>query len=124
MAGDRCTVRERVELRVMAVRCDSAAPAAVRASMSSLRGLGWALGDAMLIASELVTSIVMHARRVHDRWLEVRVSRDFESILIAVAGCEGYAIDELGRIMIDALARRWRAEDDQIWAEVALGGNG
>jgi hypothetical protein len=139
MARERSIVRERVELLVMEVRCDTAAPAAVRASMSSLRGLGWALGDAILIASELVTSIVRQTGRASGRWLEVRVSRDFGSILIAVARprhgghrprgddrwrqvSDGHAIDELGRMVIDRPARRWGADSDRMWAQVALGG--
>src|SRR5438270_12724678 len=119
----------------MEVRCDTAAPSAVRDAMSSLRGLGWVLGDAMLIASELVTSVIRRAGvRFHDR-IEVDVSREGETIAISVSDPSGVVhtpaaariasadVDAFGMLIVDRLSRRWGTQRDggyQVWAELPL----
>ena len=58
----------RVARRVMAaeilrllVRCDRFAPGAVREALAQLPGLGWVLGDVMLVGSELMTNAVKYS---------------------------------------------------------------
>src|SRR5438309_11194284 len=58
----------------MRVRCDEFAPGAVREAMTTLSDLGWVVGDAMLVASELVTNAVRHSRCTEDDLLSVCVS--------------------------------------------------
>ena len=41
--------------------CAPSASAAVREELSRLDGLGWVIGDAMLVASELVNNAVVHS---------------------------------------------------------------
>lgn len=123
------------ELLRMAIRCDPAAPAAIRGSMSSLRGLGWALQDSILIASELVTGAVRRSDRGREDWIEVRVTRRADSITITVSGpssavacdhdgdADGLGLDEMGMVIMDQLARRWGRLADpgyKVWAEVPL----
>lgn len=120
----------------MEVRCDPAAPAAVRGSMSSLRGLGWALGDAMLVASELVTKTVRHTDCDHDHWIDVTVTRQADALRIVVQDPDyprtepgpksrgEVGLDGLALVVVEQLARRWGALNDngyRIWAEVGLG---
>jgi hypothetical protein len=126
-------ITERTKLLLQVeLRCDPAAPAAVRGSMSSLRGLGWALGDAMLVASELVTGALRRTGLRRDRWLKVRIGRDGGAIAISVDYPEPIVdgrlaranMDELGLMVVDRLTRRWGQDDDygcRLWAEVPLG---
>jgi hypothetical protein len=119
----------------MEVRCDPAAPAAVRGSMSSLRGLGWALGDAMIVASELVTKTVRHVDCPRNHWIEVEIDRTPDAIWIQVSDPQftrpgpvsrdprEVGLDGLALLIVQQLARNWGAENGdgfRIWAEVAL----
>jgi anti-sigma regulatory factor (Ser/Thr protein kinase) len=60
----------------MCVRCDEFAPVAVRQEMTRLSDLGWVLGDAMLVASELVTNAVRHSLCTEDEFLSVCITSD------------------------------------------------
>ena len=51
--------------------CAPSAPAAVREELSQLDGLGWILGDVMLVASELVNNAVVHSGCAPHQDLEV-----------------------------------------------------
>jgi hypothetical protein len=129
MSGDR------TELLRMDVRCDPAAPAAVRGAMSSLRGLGWALGDAMIVASELVTKTVRHTGCPHDHWITVAVSRTPDGLSILVtdpnftrpepeSGTPGEVeLDGLALVIVRQLASDWGAKNGdgyRIWADVPV----
>jgi hypothetical protein len=128
-------VNERTELLRMDVRCDPAAPSAIRGAMTSLRGLGWALGDAMLVASELVTLVVGRAQPSADHWIQVQVSKSTDGIMILVVDLESIGngdertreddvgLGGLGLLIVDQLARRWGTERHsgyRVWAEVPL----
>lgn len=118
----------------MCVRCDELAPAAVREKMKSLPDLGWALGDAMLVASELVTNAVVHSLCTEDEFLSVRVARDGRlRIAVVDPGASGQSAEvadrpiELGGLglkVVEQLAAAWgtdRGDDGyRVWAELEL----
>src|SRR5689334_22616059 len=60
----------------MSVRCDDLAPTVVRKELRTLPGLGRALRDALLVASELVTNAVRHSLCSEEEFLTVRITRD------------------------------------------------
>jgi serine/threonine-protein kinase RsbW len=101
----------------MSVRCDQLAPAAMREEMRRLPGLGWALGDAMLVASELVTNAVCHSLCTQDEFLGVRITRDGRlRIAVHDPGASGQSAEiadrpiELGGMglkMVEQLAATW-----------------
>jgi anti-sigma regulatory factor (Ser/Thr protein kinase) len=122
------------ELLDMCVRCDELAPAAVRENLRSLRGLNGILGDAMLVASELVTNAVVHSDCTEDEFLRVRVGRDGRlRIAVFDPGASGRSAEiadrpiELGGMglkVVEQLAATWGTErrDDgyRVWAELEL----
>lgn len=113
--------------------CDRAAASAVREAMVELDELGWVLGDAMLVATELVNNAVTHSGCDHTHTMQVQIYRDGEGIIISVrdpgcSRCADAAVSEvvevgggLGLMIVDALARRWGADRDEgyrVWAEL------
>jgi anti-sigma regulatory factor (Ser/Thr protein kinase) len=118
----------------MCVRCDEFAPAAVREEMTRLSDLGWVLGDAMLVASELVTNAVRHSLCTEDEYLSVLITRDGRlRISVLDPGRSGrdaeiadrpIELGGLGLKVVEQLATTWGAErhDDgyRVWAELDL----
>jgi anti-sigma regulatory factor (Ser/Thr protein kinase) len=118
----------------MCVRCDEFAPAAVRESLTSLSGLGWVLGDAMLVASELVTNAVRHSLCTEAEYLSVCITRDGRLRITVLdpggSGRDAEIVDRpvelggLGLKVVEQLATTWGTErrDDgyQVWAELEL----
>lgn len=118
----------------MPVRCDELAPAAVRKKMGSLPDLGCALGDAMLVASELVTNAVRHSLCTEHDLLTVRITRDGRlRISVLDPGTSGRSAEiadrpiELGGLglkVVEQIAAAWGAErrDDgyRVWADLDL----
>jgi serine/threonine-protein kinase RsbW len=101
----------------------------------AIRGLdvGWLAGDAMLVASELVTNAVIHSGCVSQDLLEVRIQLNRDRLLISVRdpGSSGGAarlredddaFGGMGLRVVEQLARRWsseRADGHRVWAELA-----
>jgi serine/threonine-protein kinase RsbW len=122
------------ELLRLCVRCDEFAPAAVREAMTSLCDLGWILGDAMLVASELVTNAVRHSLCTEDELLTVWITRDGRlRISVLDPGASGRNVEivdrpiglgGLGLKVVDQLATSWGAERREdgyaVWAELHL----
>lgn len=122
------------ELLSISVRCDEHAPRAVREALAGIPGLGWVLGDAMLVASELVTNAVLHSSCTAEDLLEVRVSRDGRLRLCVVdpggSGREATITErqaELGGMglkIVDQLADDWGSQRDRdghrVWAELRI----
>ncbi len=118
----------------MAVRCDQDAPHAVRAAVSRLPDLGWVLGDAMLVASELVTNAVRHSLCTEDDLLGVSVSRDgWLRIAVVDPGASGKSAEVvnrqiglggLGLKVVEQLAHEWGTErhenGHEVWAKLEL----
>jgi anti-sigma regulatory factor (Ser/Thr protein kinase) len=116
------------------VRCDASAPSAVRQAMTRLSDLGWPLGDAMLVASELVTNAVRHSRCTEEEFLDVRISSDGRLRISVLdpggSGRNAEIVDRpielggLGLKVVDQLASTWGTErrDDgyMVWAELEL----
>lgn len=117
------------------VPCDRGAPATVREALHQLTGVGWVLGDAMLVASELVTNAVVHSGGGPQDVLEVRVGRTDGGLRISVrdpgySGTEAAVSrnDQLGRgglglRVVEAIALRWGRERRSgyvVWAELPL----
>ena len=118
----------------MCVRCDEFAPAAVRQEMTRLSDLGWLLGDAMLVASELVTNAVRHSLCTEDEYLRVVVTRNGRlRISVLDPGRSGrdaeiaerpIELGGLGLKVLEQLAIDWGAERRdpgyRVWAELDL----
>jgi anti-sigma regulatory factor (Ser/Thr protein kinase) len=121
------------ELLRLSVRCDAFAPGVVRQAMSELSGVGWVLGDAMLVGTELVTNAVRHSMCTEDESLTVRVTRDGRvRIHVLDPGASGRSAEipdrpfgpgGLGLKVVEALAQRWGTERGEggyaVWAELA-----
>lgn len=125
MAGD---------LLRLCVRCDAHAPGVVRAALAELDEPGWALGDAMLVASELVTNAVRHSGCSEEDHLAVSVVAE-NSLRITVAdpGISGdhaatgegdVGFGGLGLRIVEQLVTAWgahtRPEGHVVWAELAV----
>jgi anti-sigma regulatory factor (Ser/Thr protein kinase) len=113
--------------------CDENAPGAVRDALDESANSDWTLGDAMLIASELVTNAVLHSGCSGADLIQVDVRRQPERLLIKVRDPglsgekvrtrDGGADGGWGLVIVDELAQRWgteRADGYCVWAEVAL----
>lgn len=119
------------------VRCDAEAPALVRAALAEREQLGWIIGDATLVASELVTNTVVHSRGSADHVLHVTVTVDADRLRICVENpgvlsgtasplqMSEFADLGVGLLIVDELVERWGAERDggyRVWAELARTG--
>jgi serine/threonine-protein kinase RsbW len=115
------------------VPCNRTAPARVRLALAEIEEVGWVLGDAILVASELVTNAVTHSGGGPSDLIEVRVSRGTEGVMISVrdpgtsgkqAEIPGRADIDMGGLglrIVDAIALRWGAERGDgycVWAEL------
>lgn len=120
-------------LMALTLPCAPSASAAVREELSHLDELGWILGDAMLVASELVNNAVIHSGCMPHHELEVRASRRDGQLTLSVrdpglsesrAGPVPPADREVGGWglqIVEALCERWGEERDhgyRVWAEI------
>jgi hypothetical protein len=62
------------------VRRDRTAASAVRGSIGGLDHLGWLAGDAMLVASELVTNVVTHMGCDPEHRIELEVTEGRDAV--------------------------------------------
>ncbi len=127
MAGD--TLR-------LSLRCDESAPRAVRDAMAALRCPGSVLGDAMLVASELVTNAVRHSGGGAGDVLQVEVQVQPERVRLTVSdpGASGNSAEPyraelpfggLGLRLVEQLSSSWGADRRPtgrhlVWAEIPL----
>ena len=102
--------------------------------MRSLPGLGWVLGDAMLVASELVTNAVRHSLCTEDELLGVLITRDGRlRISVLDPGTSGRSAEianrpvdlgGLGLKVVEELSATWgtarRNDGYQVWAELEI----
>lgn len=117
--------------------CAPTASASVREELSHIDGLGWVLGDVMLVASELVNNAVTHSGAMPHHDLQVQASRDEELLTISVrdpglsgshaspAPPTGVQVGGWGLRIVDALCECWGEERDDgylVWAQISLGG--
>jgi serine/threonine-protein kinase RsbW len=117
------------------LRCDVGAPSRVRRALGRLDQLGWRLGDAMLVATELVTNALRHSACREQDSIEVEVHQSGERVVISVRdpGKSGRVAQvrepgELGQggvglWLVDQLSRRWGDERNggyRVWAELPL----
>lgn len=121
------------ELR-LDLRCDDRAPASAREAIRKLRGVGRIVGDAVLVASELVSNAVLHSGCGRSDRLTVHVAVGRERLLISVldpgrscgAARPRPSADHLGGLglgLVAQLATRWgsdRTDGHRVWAELAL----
>jgi anti-sigma regulatory factor (Ser/Thr protein kinase) len=125
------------ELARITTRCDRFAPAFVRAALGQLPDLGWVLGDAMLVASELVSNAVRHSRCADGELLTVCLTRTGNQLRIAVRDPgrsartatlslrpDGDGDGGLGLVVVEQLTARWGAERCDagygVWAELQM----
>lgn len=117
------------------VPCDSLAPVVVRRHLAQLPDLGWSLGDAMLVATELVTNAVRHSMCSEQDVLVVSVSTEGGQVRISVrdpgtSGGTARISEEndwaggLGLKIVERLAAHWGsnrgADGYEVWAELAI----
>ncbi|MGH2894225.1 MAG: ATP-binding protein [Solirubrobacteraceae bacterium] len=115
--------------------CAPSASAAVREELSRIDGLGWVLGDVMLVASELVNNAVVHSGGMPHHDLQVRASRHAGRLTVSVRdpGLSGASAESTpsaqmqsggwGLRIVDALCERWGEEREdgyRVWAEIGL----
>jgi anti-sigma regulatory factor (Ser/Thr protein kinase) len=121
------------EVLSLQLPCDERAPGTVRDALDESSDTDWALGDAMLIANELVTNAVLHSGCSGEHRLHVAVTRQPERLVIRVRdpglsgsevrGRQPGADGGWGLAIVDELAQRWGADRTEgycVWAEVAL----
>ncbi len=111
---------------------DDHAPAHAREAIRQLDGAEWVLGDAMLVASELVTDAVRSGPAGEDRTIALALERHEDRLLISVTGEQGSEppeptgsplSDNVGLRVVEALSIRCGIELDwarRTWAELAL----
>ena len=119
----------------LGLSCDVAAPSLARRAFSKLEGLGWKLGDAMLIATELVTNALRHSACSETDSIQVQVHQTPERLVISVCdpGKSGQearlrrpsdlAHGGVGLWVVEQLSQRWgteRREGYRVWAELPL----
>lgn len=123
------------EVARISVACDSFAPVQVRRRLEAIPHLGWVLGDAMLVATELVTNAVRHSMCSEGDVLIVSVHQDAEHVRICVrdpgtSGGTARIVEEndwfggLGLRIVEQLATHWgsnrEAEGYEVWAQLPL----
>jgi anti-sigma regulatory factor (Ser/Thr protein kinase) len=123
------------EVLSLDVPCDPEAPAIVRSELARHEGLGWIIGDVILVASELVTNAVLHSGCAPEHLIHVTATVQSDCLTIrvedpGVAAASAFPqwISEFtdagaGLMIVDQLVDRWGAERDggyRVWAELAL----
>lgn len=106
---------------------------AVREALREFAGIGWILGDAMLVASELVADAVLHSGCDETDLLDVEFRLGREQMMISVrdsapmtSAPRSWPADPTKRIglwVVQQLADRYGAEGGarhHLWAEVAF----
>src|ERR1700761_5377683 len=122
------------EILSLDVPCAADAPALVRAALEQA-GDGWIIGDAMLIASELVTNAVLHSGGGAGHVLHVTATVGDGSVRISIEDpgrpdgaatplqLSEFSDGGVGLLIVDHLADRWGVERDggyRVWAELAV----
>jgi hypothetical protein len=122
------------ELLSVDLRCDRFAPAVVREAIMGVGALDSVRGDALLVATELVTELVVHAEAGPEEWIQVRITELERSIVISARGPAGspgrvrlqpagiQAGDEIRPLLFHALTSRWGTERERgyhVWAELS-----
>ena len=112
------------------IPCTMQAPAEVRQALRALEGIGWILGDAMLVASELVTHVVLHCSTGEEAQIEVMIERHSDHLLIEIrtaaapaVGDEEDPYESVGIQLVQALCRRFETGSSggyEVRAELAL----
>lgn len=115
----------------LTVPCDAKAPGTVREAMSEV-GSQSAFGDAMLVASELVTNAVQHSGGREDDLLYVKVHRDRDDLVISVRDPgasgktaqtvqQGVVFGGIGLKIVELLTSEWgqqREDGYMVWAKL------
>jgi anti-sigma regulatory factor (Ser/Thr protein kinase) len=125
---------ERELLRII-TRCDPGAPGVVRGALSHLQEPQVSLGDAILVASELVANAVRHSCCATDDLLRIEMLECSDCLEIAVSdpGTSGRSAERverqpgdggLGLQVVEQLTRDWGAERHsdgyRVWAQLAF----
>ena len=123
------------ELVYLPVPCDALAPGVVREAISEVPDMHPVRGEAMLVASELVTNAVRHSLCTEDEFLTVSVTRrgwlrisvcDPGSGRDAAVANLHMELGGMGLKVVMELASRWgterRADGYEVWADLELAG--
>ena len=115
--------------------CDERAPGAVREALAGASDGQAAFGDAMLVASELVTNAVRHSGCQVQEQLEVLVARRDDHLIISVrdpgvsggtarpTGPRDEGFGGLGLLVVQQLVSQWgeeRTDGYRVWARLPL----
>ena len=115
--------------------CDVDAPSRVRDAVRAIDGIGSSLGDAILIASELVTNTLRQSAGSDARFIQIRVRKARDRLLISVrdpddcghgaraAGASDPGAGGAGLWLVQRLAHSWggeRRNGYRVWAELQL----
>lgn len=127
-------LKDRAVLIDVELPCERAVAADVREALARLEHIGSVTGDAMLVASELVTNVVTHGDWDPGRRIELTVAEGRDALLISVrdpTNARSPAAPApgplepgsgLGLVIVTALARRWGTDHTDgyfAWAELA-----
>jgi anti-sigma regulatory factor (Ser/Thr protein kinase) len=123
------------EVLRLELRCDLAAPGAVRASLRQVEAIAEVREDATLVASELVSNAVLHSGCEADEQIQVSAVLNRDRLTISVRD-PGVSDNEpalrpdgdsasggMGLRIVQHIARRWGTEVNggrRVWAELAV----
>lgn len=123
------------EVARITLQCDKFAPVAARRRLAEMPDHGWLLGDAMLVATELVTNAVRHSMCHEQDVLHVSIQHLAGRLRIAVrdpgrSGRTARISDGngwsggLGLKIVDQLATHWGSnrlvDGYEVWAELPM----
>ena len=112
--------------------CDASAPRKVRSELEKLEMVGRVRDDAKLVASELVSNVVLRSgRTTPDHVIDVRVRSTSEVLVMSIrdSGFSGQIPEVpedtdigLGLVIVEELADWWGIEepDGLVWAELLV----
>ncbi len=127
-------LKDKVELLSLELGCDRGAAGAVRTAIGRLEHLGWIAGDVMLVASELITNIVVRTGIDARRRVTVELTETADALTVSARDPVGSRLPAvpgddtpqmevgLGLLVVNTLARQWGTDHDdgyRVWAELA-----
>jgi hypothetical protein len=127
---------EPIEILRVPMCCDASAPRVARDAIRTLAAVELVRADAILVASELVSSVVIDAGRKPSEQIDLVVAMNSDALLLAITEVTSSAAAPLAardpdyrgprglsRWIVETLTRRWGSntrDGTVVWAELAL----